>query len=41
MPPLPALLDAYAGRELAVKCAPGIDYSGWDGLVSVVSVDGG
>lgn len=41
VPPLPALLDAYAGRELAVKCAPGIDYSGWDGLVSVVSVDGG
>ena len=41
LPPLPDLLDAHAGREMAVKCAPGIDYSGWDGLVSVVSVDGG
>ncbi|MCP1387297.1 SAM-dependent methyltransferase [Corynebacterium sp. TA-R-1] len=41
MPPLPALLDAHAGREMAVKCAPGIDYSEWDGLVSVVSLDGG
>ena len=41
LPPLPDLLKAHAGRELAVKCAPGIDYSGWDGLVSVVSVDGG
>ena len=41
LPPLPDLLDAHAGRELAVKCAPGIDYSEWDGLVSVVSVDGG
>ncbi|AWB83842.1 THUMP-like domain-containing protein [Corynebacterium liangguodongii] len=39
-PPLPDLLAAYRGRELAVKCAPGIDYSEWDGLVSVVSVDG-
>ena len=41
LPPLPDLLDAQDGREMAVKCAPGIDYSGWDGLVSVVSVDGG
>lgn len=41
LPPLPDLLDAHAGREMAVKCAPGIDYSEWDGLVSVVSVDGG
>ena len=41
LPPLPDLLEAYAGRELAVKCAPGIDYSQWHGLVSVVSVDGG
>ncbi|WIM68647.1 SAM-dependent methyltransferase [Corynebacterium breve] len=40
MPPLPDLLEAYPQRELAVKCAPGIDYSDWDGLVSVVSVDG-
>ncbi|WP_286204502.1 THUMP-like domain-containing protein [Corynebacterium afermentans] len=41
LPPLPELLSAHSGREMAVKCAPGIDYSGWDGLVSVVSVDGG
>lgn len=41
MPPLPDLVDAYAGRELAIKCAPGIDYSEWGGLVSVVSLDGG
>lgn len=40
-PPLPALLEAYPGVEMAVKCAPGIDYSEWNGLVSVVSVDGG
>ena len=40
-PPLPALVDAYRGTELAIKCAPGIDYSEWDGLVSVVSLDGG
>lgn len=40
LPPLPDLLAAYPGRELAVKCAPGLDYSEWDGLVSVVSVDG-
>lgn len=41
LPPLPDLLAANKGRELAVKCAPGIDYSKWDGLVSLVSVDGG
>lgn len=41
LPPLPDLLAAHRGRELAIKCAPGIDYSEWDGLVSVVSVDGG
>lgn len=40
-PPLPALVAAYPGAELAVKCAPGIDYSEWEGLVSVVSLDGG
>lgn len=40
-PPLPDLLETYSGAEMAVKCAPGIDYSEWDGLVSVVSVDGG
>lgn len=41
LPPLPDLLEAARGREVAVKCAPGIDYSEWDGLVSVVSLEGG
>lgn len=41
LPPLPDLLEVYAGTEMAVKCAPGIDYSDWPGLVSVVSLDGG
>ncbi|MDY5784748.1 THUMP-like domain-containing protein [Corynebacterium sp.] len=41
LPPLPDLVQAQSGRELAVKCAPGIDYSSWEGLVSIVSVDGG
>lgn len=40
IPPLPDLLEVYAGRELAVKCAPGLDFSDWDGLVSIASVDG-
>ena len=38
-PPLPTLMDCY--DKLAVKCAPGIDYSEFDGHVEVVSVDGG
>ncbi|GAB3076305.1 THUMP-like domain-containing protein [Corynebacterium aquatimens] len=41
IPPLPDLIAAHPGAHMSVKCAPGIDYSGWDGLVSVVSVDGG
>lgn len=41
IPPLPDLLAAYPGAAMAVKCAPGIDYSEWQGLVSVVSVNGG
>lgn len=41
LPPLPDLLAAWPGQEMAVKCAPGLDFSGWDGLVSLVSVDGG
>ncbi|MDO5511890.1 SAM-dependent methyltransferase [Corynebacterium sp.] len=41
LPPLPDLLTAWPGREMAVKCAPGLDFSEWEGLVSVVSVDGG
>lgn len=42
-PPLPSLLDAYAGRDLVVKCAPGLDFDrlGWDGEVELVSLDGG
>ncbi|MGK8523594.1 THUMP-like domain-containing protein [Nocardia asteroides] len=41
-PPLPDLLDAYRGRDLAVKCAPGLDFDrlGWSGEVEVVSLDG-
>ncbi|WP_408639454.1 THUMP-like domain-containing protein [Nocardia yamanashiensis] len=41
-PPLPDLLDAYAGRELAVKCAPGLDFDklAWAGEVEIVSLDG-
>ena len=41
LPPLPDLLAAWPGHELAVKCAPGLDFSEWEGLVSLVSVDGG
>ena len=41
LPPLPDLLHAWQGHAMAVKCAPGLDFSGWTGLVSVVSVDGG
>ncbi|MET8798052.1 class I SAM-dependent methyltransferase [Nocardia sp. NPDC004568] len=42
-PPLPDLLAVYAGRDLVVKCAPGMDFDtlGWDGEVEVVSLDGG
>ncbi|MBS9371448.1 THUMP-like domain-containing protein [Rhodococcus sp. B50] len=42
-PPLPDLLDAYAGRDLAVKCAPGLDFDSldWAGEIEVVSLDGG
>ena len=45
MPPLPDLLAAYTGRNLVVKCAPGLDYRllrtdfGFDGEVQVVSLD--
>lgn len=41
IPPLPDLLDVWQGMPLAIKCAPGIDYCDWVGLVSVVSLDGG
>ncbi|QIS14797.1 THUMP-like domain-containing protein [Nocardia arthritidis] len=41
-PPLPDLLAAYPGRDLAVKCAPGLDFGAldWAGEVEVVSLDG-
>ena len=41
IPPLPDLIAAHPGAAMAIKCAPGIDYSDWHGLVSVVSVNGG
>ena len=43
MPPLPDLVQAHRGRELAVKCAPGIDFADvadWAGQIDVVSLDG-
>ncbi|GAA3957294.1 THUMP-like domain-containing protein [Gordonia caeni] len=46
-PPLLELLSVYAGRTLAVKCSPGLDYRnlrtrfGFDGQVQIVSLDGG
>lgn len=41
LPPLPDLIEAHREAAVAVKCAPGIDYTDWDGQVDVVSVDGG
>ncbi|MCJ0976601.1 class I SAM-dependent methyltransferase [Rhodococcus sp. ARC_M12] len=42
-PPLPDLFDAYRGRDLVVKCAPGLDFDAvdWTGEIEVVSLDGG
>ncbi len=46
-PPLLDVLTTYAGRPLAVKCAPGLDYGtlrarfGFDGQVQITSLDGG
>lgn len=41
-PPLDALAEAYAGRDLAVKCAPGVDpaVADWADEVELVSLDG-
>ncbi|HKN98483.1 MAG TPA: class I SAM-dependent methyltransferase, partial [Pseudonocardiaceae bacterium] len=41
-PPLPALVAAYASRDLAVKCAPGLDFAAvpWADEVELVSLDG-
>ncbi|APT92749.1 SAM-dependent methyltransferase [Corynebacterium phocae] len=39
-PPLPDLLDTWRGAEMAVKCAPGLDFSEWEGQVAITSVAG-
>ncbi|MEV6876472.1 class I SAM-dependent methyltransferase [Amycolatopsis sp. NPDC051128] len=41
-PPLDGLVAAYPGRALAVKCAPGLDFSitPWADEVELVSLDG-
>ncbi|MFI9509822.1 class I SAM-dependent methyltransferase [Nocardia sp. NPDC052566] len=41
-PPLPDLIAAYPGRDLVVKCAPGLDFDrlDWSGEIEVVSLDG-
>lgn len=41
-PPLDELLDVYRGRDLAVKCAPGLDFDelAVPGEVELVSLDG-
>lgn len=39
-PPLPDLIAAAYGREMVLKCAPGMDYSQWEGEAEVVSVAG-
>ena len=42
VPPLDELAEVYAGVDLAVKCAPGIDFAvaPWAGEVELVSLDG-
>lgn len=42
VPPLHELAAAYRGRDLAVKCAPGMDFAElpWSGEVELVSLDG-
>ncbi len=42
LPPLDGLVEAYPGRELSVKCAPGLDFSitPWAEEVELVSLDG-
>src|SRR5699024_11310808 len=41
LPPLPDLVTAHADKQLIIKCAPGLDFSEWNGGVTVVSLDGG
>lgn len=42
VPPLPELVGAYRARDLAVKCAPGLDFDAvpWAGEIELVSLDG-
>jgi hypothetical protein len=42
VPPLDAVADAYRGRDLAVKLAPGMDFAElpWEGEVELVSLEG-
>ncbi|MGM1063680.1 THUMP-like domain-containing protein [Saccharothrix sp. Mg75] len=42
LPPLDGLADAFAGRDLAVKCSPGVDFAvaPWADEVELVSLDG-
>jgi hypothetical protein len=42
VPPLPSLVEAYAGRDLVVKCAPGLDFAAvpWADEIELVSLDG-
>jgi len=42
VPPLDDLVDAYSGRDLAVKCSPGMDFDAapWADEVELVSLDG-
>ncbi|SFS37866.1 THUMP-like domain-containing protein [Saccharopolyspora flava] len=43
VPPLDELLDVYAGRDLVIKCAPGLDFAAVpdDVEAEVISLDGG
>jgi len=42
VPPLDDLVEAYRGRELAVKCSPGMDFdaASWADEIELVSLDG-
>lgn len=42
VPPLTELVSGYAGRELAIKCAPGLDFAAvpWADEIELVSLDG-
>lgn len=40
LPPLPELIETWRGYEMAIKCAPGLDFSDWAGEVALSSVNG-